>query len=121
VLQLDGDDLRRAQPQPRDEQQHGVVAATESIVRTDCVDQSLNLFRLQVSRQAAGLRLRNARNAVCQVPRRLAAPEQELEQVTQMGRRGLVSACSQLCEEGDDVVWLDGVEIAEGPAEAERH
>lgn len=91
VLKPDGDHLWRSQPEASHEQQHRVVAAANGIVRADCLDQTVNLVRSKVTGQVRRLRLHHARHAVGQVARRLAAPEQELEQVAEMRGRRLVA------------------------------
>ena len=47
IIELDRDHLRRAQAEASQNHQHRVVAPTDRVRRPDCIDEPLNLFRLQ--------------------------------------------------------------------------
>ncbi len=117
VVELDRDDLRCPQAEAGEKQKHRIVAPANRIIGPDRIDQLLDLLGLQVSGKVALRRLGDARNGVRQIALRLAAPEQEPEQVAQM--RSAAScpdrafAAPDFAQERDDVIRRDVVEIAE--------
>src|ERR1700733_13714808 len=80
VVELDRDDLRRAQTKASEDDQHGIVAPSNRIGRPDRIAQLFDLLRLQGSRQMGGTRSSDARKAVSQITLGLPAPKQKAEQ-----------------------------------------
>lgn len=124
IVELDGDSLGRPEAEARKHHEHGVVAPADRGRCPGRVEQFFNLVGFQITRQGALRRLPGARNRCCEIPLRLAAPEQEAEQIAKVRRPRLVPrrrAAAELAQEVDDVVWRDVVEVAERLSEPEGH
>jgi hypothetical protein len=64
--------------------EHRIVAPSSGIGRPDRIEQLLDLFGLQITRQGVPRWLRDARDGCRKIALGLPAPEQKAEQIAQM-------------------------------------
>ena len=91
VIQLDRDDLWRAQAKARHQQQHGIVAGTPPRIGAHRGQNGLDLIRRQITREPRAPRFVCPGDAEREVRGRKALCEQILEEATQMRGRRLVA------------------------------
>src|SRR5262245_7005369 len=80
VIELQGEDLARPQPQAGQEEEEGAIAAGGAAVPPASTDDPFDLFGGEVLRQYGGPPLRHGRDGPGEVGLRLPAQEEESEE-----------------------------------------
>lgn len=121
VVQLYRRHFRCPKTEPGDQHQHRIVASACFLVVAHHLDETIDLFRLKIPRNAGWFGLARLWYGSAQVALGFATPEQELEQVAKMRRAGLVTRrvlrLSQSKYEARDIVGHDSIEVAQTGAE----